>query len=508
MCGELGGACAAAEWPHHPPPTNESVQALVALMWDTMREMREGKLRREDLLHPPSAAALGPQCANSSSFESSHETLPSREAAAWASAGKRLAAWSELCLDVRRREVLDCSGGHGDGSSNRSNPHFSKAFRFGDATRCNASWPRLAGNAWVLEVSHGWATDPTNIGHWGQSVFPFYAAARATPCVRALSAVVLYQVVRANLTHVRGAYTDWFHRTMQVCALSPRGGSGGSDGGGGGSGGSGGPRLLFWDDLWAAKSPVCLETALTTHATLKGPNLYVPSIARSFRRDALVLMRATAEAEAVLAGGEPARLQVLLRQHDRAWSNGEAICRWVGGRARGCGYETHVRKLQGGMPFREQLLMYAAAAVLLSAHGAQLINAAFMPRGGVVVEVFNCGDFAPGSHLSAAAFHTGRPAHAHAPPHRPPLTKQHVRLASRPLFRHVQGGHPRERPRLHRRTRPAPGLRAQPRPPYGRGQQESDRAGAAPRAARGGGASRRRASLSWSTALGRRRHCQ
>ena len=45
------------------------------------------------------------------------------------------------------------------------------------------------------------------------------------------------------------------------------------------------------------------------------------------------------------------------------------------------------------MSFREQVELYARSSILISMHGAQLINAAFMAEGAVVVEVFNCGHF-------------------------------------------------------------------------------------------------------------------
>ena len=48
------------------------------------------------------------------------------------------------------------------------------------------------------------------------------------------------------------------------------------------------------------------------------------------------------------------------------------------------GFESHVLT---GMPFNEQVVLFASSSVVVSMHGAGLSNVAFMPAGGVVVEL-------------------------------------------------------------------------------------------------------------------------
>ena len=173
---------------------------------------------------------------------------------------------------------------------------------------------------------------------------------------------------------------------MQIAALAPR-----QRGGAPAAAAAGAAvRVLFWDDFWAATTPLCFDQPITLHSTLHGPNLYAPRVAAAWRADTRALLRMSA---ALAASTDPNQITLLLRTHDRTFTNADSLGRWVRARTRACGYGCRVQRLSGGMSFREQVELYARSSILISMHGAQLINAAFMAEGAVVVEVFNCGHF-------------------------------------------------------------------------------------------------------------------
>ena len=82
---------------------------------------------------------------------------------------------------------------------------------------------------------------------------------------------------------------------------------------------------------------------------------------------------------------------MLLRSTDRKILNEAEIEAKLRAHTAASGWTLQVKRLQGPLPFVEQVRMYASSSVLLSYHGAQLTNSPFMPRGSVMIELFNCG---------------------------------------------------------------------------------------------------------------------
>ena len=93
---------------------------------------------------------------------------------------------------------------------------------------------------------------------------------------------------------------------MQIAALAPRQRGGAPAA----AAASAAVRVLFWDDFWAATTPLCFDQPITLHSTLHGPNLYVPRVAAAWRADTRALLRMSA---ALAASTDPNQITLLLR---------------------------------------------------------------------------------------------------------------------------------------------------------------------------------------------------
>ena len=89
------------------------------------------------------------------------------------------------------------------------------------------------------------------------------------------------------------------------------------------------------------------------------------------------------------AVGEP-----LFRTTDRVILNEEELADGLREELKPLGLQLRTYVLGAALPFKEQMELYGSTRLLISYHGAQLTNVAFMMDDAAVIEIFNCRHFA------------------------------------------------------------------------------------------------------------------
>lgn len=133
----------------------------------------------------------------------------------------------------------------------------------------------------------------------------------------------------------------------------------------------------------------CFERAITVGVDTRAPHFYSVAAADSYRAATARALRLGPAWTYALPPTDTFTL--LLRSTDRKILNEPEIEAKLRAHTAASGWALQVKRLQGPLPFVEQVRMYASSSVLLSYHGAQLTNSPFMPRGSVMIELFNCG---------------------------------------------------------------------------------------------------------------------
>lgn len=105
-----------------------------------------------------------------------------------------------------------------------------------------------------------------------------------------------------------------------------------------------------------------------------------PGDAHAFRLAAYAAANVTAPAWAT---HPPRTITLLVRERWRQFTNLDAVMALLNA----TGLPVRVERALGKLSFSAQVALFAGTGVLVSAHGAGLINAIFMPKGAVVVEV-------------------------------------------------------------------------------------------------------------------------
>lgn len=323
----------------------------------------------------------------------------------------------KVCIDWRNERALSCDARHPVGKHGPKNPAawFTRGVRW-DRDPCPATAdeadgavavaaaaavpggaaPLHGGLTWVIDISHGNTRSWSNICHWANTMYVALtvfsewrrvAAASGAPPPPRIAQVALYQVRQAEFLAPRGIPTDWYEKTMRIVLddhqqTQPQ------------------PTLLFAEHF-NSSTPRCFAHTVTVGVDTKAPHFYDVATADRWRRATVRTLRLPPSFDYRLPAADT--LTLLWRTTDRKVSNeaeieakvrallGVGVAPGSDGAPVGVGWQLQVKRLAGPLPFVEQVRLYASSSVLLSMHGAQLTNSPFMPRGSVLVEVFNCG---------------------------------------------------------------------------------------------------------------------
>ena len=342
-------------------------------------------------------------------------------------AADRLSRYSDVCIDYKG------TGGSGAGTSG---PRLGEAWLCGAGQRGTRPSLRLTRNlvwrperatgrgcrdmatrrlgdssgvTWLVDISHGPSRSWSNICHWADTMFPFFSAVHALdtaaadaaagaaatdgpaavhqPSVPAaqplppLHQVALPQVPnRGQFLSPRGSFSDWFSKTMNVILTYH----------------NGAPlknysSLLYQSDFWGRT--VCFAELATIDVDFLAPHFYSARGAHAWRDAALAFLQLPPlQPIGAHAASRPSQTTLLLRTGDRTITNEGQLIGGLDALLRGEGRApSAVVRLQGTLPFRWQVALYANTSLLISTHGAQLTNVVFMPDDGAVIELLTCG---------------------------------------------------------------------------------------------------------------------
>ena len=282
--------------------------------------------------------------------------------------------------------------------------------------------PMRPGLTWMLDVYHGFKRRWNHMVHWQDSVLPLQDMAFEGSTLPRLpiSTVGLHQISdAAALEDGGGMGTDWFDGVLRIALQQQQQAAdvanatdakaaAAANAGGGGSGPMT-PQFLWAADF--AAGPLCFEHVVLAVKELKQPHFCSDEAAAAFRDHAatrLGLRRERASRGGV-GGGDgdgggggdgdgsaaarlPRVVTLALRSDERRFLNEEQLVTEMRDVCMANGYELRLLRPRAE-PLAAQAAVFAGTAVLIASHGAPHANTLFMPAGGVVIEVLNCGHY-------------------------------------------------------------------------------------------------------------------
>ena len=301
-------------------------------------------------------------------------------------ATKRIKRIRNVCLEADTLQATACLA---PGQKAPPTKHLTNNFALQGAACDEADDDFRPGLTWLVDASHAGVRSWSNINHWSETVFPFfnaiYALRNAGVELPPLAQVAMYQVPSEDeLMAPRGLKTEWYHDTLAAAVLYQNNATAV-----GGKVLRGAAAPMYAPDF-AGKS-VCFADVVTVVVDTIAPRFYTAAAARAHRSN---VFRYLGMPQAAWDATRTRWASLLFRTTDRVILNEEELADGLRDELKPLGLQLRTYVLGAALPFKEQMELYGSTRLLISYHGAQLTNVAFMMDDAAVIEIFNCRHFA------------------------------------------------------------------------------------------------------------------